>query len=85
MRYEVTLPSLGDEDDTVTVAKASQWLAQKGDALKAGDDLLEIVTDKAAFVVPAPKEGTLIDFCLAEGDAVSVGDILCVLELSASN
>ena len=85
MRYEVTLPSLGDEDDTVTAAKASQWLAKKGDTLKEGDDLLEIVTDKAAFVVPAPKEGTLIDYCLAEGDAVAVGDIVCVMELSATN
>ena len=55
MRYEVTLPSLGDEDDTVTEAQASQWLAKKGDVLEEGDDLLEIVTDKAAFVVPVPK------------------------------
>lgn len=81
MQFEVTLPQLGDEDDTVTVVKASQWLVHKGDVVAEGDDLLEIVTDKAAFVLPAPKSGKIIDCRLAEGDSVSVGETVCILEI----
>jgi 2-oxoisovalerate dehydrogenase E2 component (dihydrolipoyl transacylase) len=81
MQFEVTLPQLGDEEDTVTVVKASQWLAHTGDVVAEGDDLLEIVTDKAAFVLPAPKSGKVIDCCLVEGDTVSVGETVCVLEI----
>lgn len=79
-RFEVVLPSLGDDDDTVTKATVSMWLAQAGQALAEGDDLLEITTDKAAFVVPAPRAGTLRERLAAEGDTVRVGQPVAVLE-----
>lgn len=78
-RIEVPLPSLGDEDDTVTKATVSMWLAGEGQPLKAGDDLLEITTDKAAFVVPAPQDGTLVERRVAEGEAIVVGQVVGVL------
>lgn len=79
-RIEVPLPSLGDEDDTVTKATVSMWLAVVGQPLKEGDDLLEITTDKAAFVVPAPQDGTLVERRVAEGEAIVVGQVVAVLE-----
>ena len=80
MRFEVVLPSLGDDDDAVEGGAISQWLAEVGATLNQDDDLLELTTDKAAFVVPCPTAGTLIERRVSEGDRVKVGDVLCVLE-----
>lgn len=81
MRYEVPLPSLGDDVDAVSGGTVSQWLAVPGTVLKAEDDLLELCTDKAAFIVPSPCAGTLLERCVQEGDAVRTGDVLCVLDI----
>ena len=78
MKYEVQLPPLGeDAEDTASV---TFWLASKGEDLKENDDLLELSTDKAAFIVPCPKDGKLVELRVGEGDEVAVGDVICVLE-----
>jgi pyruvate dehydrogenase E2 component (dihydrolipoamide acetyltransferase) len=79
MRYEVTLPDLGNEgNDHATVAV---WLADEGDIVTEDDDLVEMVTDKASFTVPSPKTGTLVEKLVEEDEEVAVGDVLCVLEV----
>jgi pyruvate/2-oxoglutarate dehydrogenase complex dihydrolipoamide acyltransferase (E2) component len=79
MRYEVTLPSLGEETDgTATV---SFWLVGEGDAVRKGDDLVELITDKASFTLPSPKKGTMVEKLVEEDEEVHVGDALCVLEV----
>lgn len=83
MRIEVFLPDLGDEDDAVQGGVVAFWPVQPGAMLEAGDDLLELTTDKAAFVVPSPARGRLIEQCVREGELVLVGDLLCVLETAA--
>ncbi|HPO15976.1 MAG TPA: lipoyl domain-containing protein [Candidatus Hydrogenedentes bacterium] len=80
MRFEVTLPSLGDDEDAVKGGRVSFWLAEIGAVLQEGDDLLELTTDKAAFIVPCPKDGILKETCVAEGDSIAAGDVLCILE-----
>ncbi len=80
MQIEIPLPSLGDEDDAVQTGTVAFWLAETGAELKEGDDLLELTTDKAAFVVPAPQAGRLAERRVKEGDAIRVGDILGILE-----
>jgi len=78
MRYKVTLPSLGE--DTEEGATVSFWLVAEGDKVRKGDDLVELTTDKAAFTLPSPKNGTLVEKLVEEDDEVHVGDGLCVLE-----
>jgi 2-oxoglutarate dehydrogenase E2 component (dihydrolipoamide succinyltransferase) len=78
MRYEVTLPSMGDDANTAIV---SLWLADEGDIVNENDDLVEMTTDKAAFTVPSPKTGTLAEKLVEEDDEVAVGDVLCILEI----
>jgi len=80
MRIEVTLPSLGEDEDAVKGGTVALWHAPVGGRVEEGDDLLEVNTDKAAFVVPAPHTGTLLEQRIPEGGAVSVGDILGILE-----
>ncbi len=82
MRFEAVLPSLGDDDDAVAKGTVSMWLAEIGQALSEGDDLLEITTDKAAFVVPAPRAGSLVDRLVTEGDVVLVGQPIALLEVA---
>jgi len=78
MRYEVTLPSMGDDAETAIV---SLWLADEGDIVNENDDLVEMTTDKASFTVPSPKSGTLLEKAVEEDDEVHVGDVLCILDL----
>ncbi|MCD6404613.1 MAG: lipoyl domain-containing protein [Planctomycetes bacterium] len=78
MKVEVKLPALGDSDTTeVTV---SFWYFDTGEKVSEGDDLLEVLTDKAAFNVPAPASGKLVETSADEGQAVKVGDILGRIE-----
>ena len=79
-RVTVELPSLGDDDDAVAGGEVSGLLAPAGSAVAEGGDLLELSTDKAAFVVPAPVAGTVLEWRVAEGDAVKVGQALCIIE-----
>lgn len=77
--FTVTLPSLGeDAGDTAAVSFA---YFGPGDAVKEGDDLIEMVTDKATFNVPCPKTGKVKKMLVAEDDNVKVGDPICVLEI----
>lgn len=80
MRYEVRLPSLGEDEDAVRGGTVAIWHIQTGERIQEDDDLVEVNTDKAAFVVPAPKSGILIERCVEEGGFVGVGDILCIIE-----
>lgn len=78
MRHEVKLPNLGeDAEDNATV---TFWLVNEGETVKKGDDLVELSTDKAAFTLPSPRRGTLVERVVDEGDEVRVGDVLCILE-----
>lgn len=77
--FTVTLPSLGD--DAGTKAQVSFVYVKPGDKLKQDDDVVEMVTDKATFNVPCPREGRLVKMLVSEGDDVNVGDPICLLDI----
>jgi pyruvate dehydrogenase E1 component beta subunit len=56
MPTEVLMPALSP---TMTEGKLATWKKQEGDAVKSGDVLAEIETDKATMEVEAVDEGTL--------------------------
>ena len=68
------LPSLGEEAGDN--AKVSFWYADIGEELSEGDSVIEMVTDKAVFEVPAPADITLLEVYVDEDDVVNVGDKL---------
>lgn len=75
---DVALPDLGeDAGDEATV---SFWQVDEEEPVENGDDLVEMSTDKASFMVPSPVSGTLREICVEEGERVSVGDVLCRVE-----
>ncbi len=76
----VTLPSLGD--DAGDKATVSVFFRDPGDEIKEGDDLVEMVTDKATFTVPSPVTGKIVSLVAGEDDIVKVGQTLAVVEVA---
>ncbi len=69
MAVEVIIPKQGQ---TVEVVRLVRWLAKEGDAVRRGDPILEIETDKAVFEVEAPADGVLRQVEYQEGEEVPV-------------
>ncbi len=80
MEEQVTLPELGDDDDSAEEGEVSFWYIEEGATVKEGEDLVEVITDKAAYTVPAPSGGTLKKILKGEGDKVQPGDEIGVIE-----
>ncbi len=64
MPIQILMPALSP---TMTEGKLAKWLKKEGDAIKAGDIIAEIETDKATMEVEAVDEGTLSKILVAEG------------------
>ena len=60
----------------LTQATVVEWLVAPGEAFEAGDILLEMMTDKAAFDVPAEEAGTLSEACVEADEEVRIGAVL---------
>ena len=73
----VILPDLGDGIKKAVVAC---WHCQVGDKVSAEDDVVEVVTDKATFNVPAGTSGTIKQIFVPEGQEANIGDSLAVIE-----
>jgi len=78
MPHEMKLPSLGE--DAGDEAEVSFWYVEEGESVAEGDDMVEMVTDKAAFTVPAPVAGSVVKLLVAEGDKVKVGQTMALME-----
>mgnify|MGYP003394205275 CR=1 FL=1 len=72
----IILPELGEG---ITKATVACWHKHLGETIVKGDDLLEVVTDKATFNVEAPASGILSTIIVAEGKDGAVGAILGVI------
>ena len=70
---DVTLPPLAEGVDKANV---SYWHHSVGEGVKEGEDLVELVTDKATFNMPAPASGILKEVLAQEGDEVTVGQTI---------
>ncbi len=69
MAFEVKMPQLGLTMEEGTVSK---WIKHEGDAVKVGDVILEITTDKLTNEVASEAEGTLLKIVAQEGEDVPV-------------
>jgi 2-oxoglutarate dehydrogenase E2 component (dihydrolipoamide succinyltransferase) len=77
---EVRLPELAEGVDKAVV---SFWHKDIGEMVSKGDDLVEMLTDKATFNVPAPVSGKLSSRDVEEGQEIKVGDIMGSIEESS--
>jgi pyruvate dehydrogenase E2 component (dihydrolipoamide acetyltransferase) len=73
---DVLMPQLGE---TVAEGKITKWFKSAGDAVKPGDNLFEIETDKVSMEVPAISSGVLQDVRVAAGETALVGAVVAVI------
>ncbi len=73
---EVRLPKLGMD---MTEARVVKWLVDAGAAVRKGDPLVEIETDKVTVVLQAPDSGVLDRIVVAEDGVASAGDVLGII------
>ncbi len=77
MPINILMPALSPTMEKGNLAK---WLKKEGDAVKSGDVIAEIETDKATMEVEAVDDGTLAKIVVPEGTQdVAVNDIIAVL------
>src|SRR5665811_1595143 len=77
MATQILMPALSP---TMTEGKLARWLKGVGDAVRAGDVIAEIETDKATMEVEAVDEGTLSQLLVEEGtEGVAVNTPIAVL------
>src|SRR5262249_19244096 len=73
---DVLMPQLGE---TVAEGKITQWFKSAGDAVKPGDNLFEIETDKVSMEVPATTAGVLAEIRVPAGEVAPVGAVVAVI------
>ena len=77
MPIPVLMPALSP---TMTEGKLAKWHVKVGDAVKAGQVICEIETDKATMEVEAVDEGTVAQILVEEGtEGVTVNTPICIL------
>ena len=77
MSISVLMPALSP---TMTEGKLAKWHVKVGDAVKSGQVICEIETDKATMEVEAVDEGTVAQLLVAEGtEGVAVNTPICLL------
>ncbi len=70
---EIIMPKMGD---AMSEGKVVRWYKKAGDAVKKGEPVLEIETDKVNLDLEAEADGTLGDLAAKEGEVVQVGGLL---------
>jgi pyruvate dehydrogenase E2 component (dihydrolipoyllysine-residue acetyltransferase) len=70
------MPQLGE---TVAEGKITKWFKAAGDAVKPGDNLFEIETDKTSMEVPSTAAGTLTEIRFNVGEVAKVGAVIAVI------
>src|SRR5262245_48806253 len=73
---DVLMPQLGE---TVAEGRITQWFKAAGDAIKPGDNLFEIETDKVSMEVPATAAGVLAEIRVPAGGVAPVGAVVAVI------
>ncbi len=76
MAFEVLMPQLGLTMEEGTV---SQWIKHEGDAVKTGDVILEITTDKLTNEVTSEHDGVLLKIVAQEGEDIPVKGLLAYI------
>ncbi|KAA3625232.1 MAG: 2-oxoglutarate dehydrogenase complex dihydrolipoyllysine-residue succinyltransferase [Flavobacterium sp.] len=79
MPLEMKVPSPGE---SITEVEIAQWLVEDGDYVEKDQAIAEVDSDKATLELPAEASG-IITLKAEEGDAVAVGDVVCLIDTDA--
>ena len=79
MILEMKVPSPGESISEVEIA---EWLVKDGDYVEKDQTIAEVDSDKATLDLPAEESG-VITLKAEEGDAVAVGQVVCLIDTDA--
>jgi 2-oxoglutarate dehydrogenase E2 component (dihydrolipoamide succinyltransferase) len=79
MILEMKVPSPGE---SITEVEIASWLVEDGDYVEKDQAIAEVDSDKATLELPAEASG-IITLKAEEGDAVEVGQVVCLIDTSA--
>jgi 2-oxoglutarate dehydrogenase E2 component (dihydrolipoamide succinyltransferase) len=79
MILEMKVPSPGE---SITEVEIAEWLVKDGDYVEKDQAIAEVDSDKATLELPAEESG-IITLKAEEGDAVAVGEVVCLIDTSA--
>jgi pyruvate dehydrogenase E2 component (dihydrolipoamide acetyltransferase) len=79
-RLEVNVPDIGDFKDVSVI----EILVKVGDTIKAEQSLMTVESDKAAMEIPSSAAGVLKELKVKLGDKVNIGDLIAILEGTAT-
>jgi len=77
LKTEIVFPEFAEDGDEK--AQLIKWLVNESEVVQEDQEIMELLTDKATFTVPAPASGK-ITFLAKEGDEVAVNTVLGTIE-----
>ena len=77
MQVEVKVPQLSE---SVSEATLVAWRKKAGEAVKRDENLIDIETDKVVLELPAPVDGVLAKLVKNDGDSVTSGEVIAVID-----
>ena len=77
MQVEVKVPQLSE---SVSEATLVSWRKKAGEAVKRDENLIDIETDKVVLELPAPIDGVLAKIIKKDGDSVTSGEIIAMID-----
>jgi len=81
MQVEVKVPQLSE---SVSEATLVAWHRKVGEAVRRDENLIDIETDKVVLETPAPADGVLVKILRADGETVTSGDVLAVIDTAGA-
>ena len=78
---DIVVPELGE---SVVEARVARWLKKEGERVEVGEPVVELETEKIDLEVNADRGGVITSIKHKEGDDVKIGEVLAVMDESAS-
>jgi len=81
MQVEVKVPQLSE---SVSEATLVAWRKKAGESVKRDENLIDVETDKVVLELPAPSDGVLVKIVKNDGDSVTSGEVIAVIDTTAT-
>ena len=80
-KFTFNMPDIGEG---IAEAEIVQWHKKVGDTVREDEEFVDMMTDKATVPMESPVDGKIIEIAGEEGDMVSIGSMLVVIEVEGA-